>query len=148
MLYAIGYGQLTPPVLRRVMDKAKVTHLVDVRSIPQSRRKGFSRRALESEFPEYMWKGDCLGGIKPGCPGTTQAGLDWLVEFQVKNTPLLLCVCHTRGFCHTHQLIAVPLLKRGIDCKHIYENEVILASSLAWSMEDDARAYDSVPLFK
>lgn len=147
-IYTIGYQKLSHDAIRAVMRKIKSEHLVDVRSIPMSRRAGFNRNQLAAAFPkEYRWEGDRLGGIKPGKPGTTREGLDWLADFSIANNPLIMCVCHAPGTCHRHVMVASPLLKRNpkIDCIHIFEDQLILASELERSIrEDDEYTYRSL----
>lgn len=149
MIYTIGYQRLSHERLRAIMQALGIVKLVDVRSIPQSRRPGFGGRQLREAFPDqYLWKGDVLGGIKPGKPGTTHAGLRWAVEAgrSFHDHILLLCVCHAPGSCHRHVLVARQLLAMETDCRHIYEDEIVLASELERALNDDDYEYKSEPL--
>jgi uncharacterized protein (DUF488 family) len=51
-LATIGYELATPATLITALRKAKVQLLVDVRAIPNSRRPGFSKRALAAATDE------------------------------------------------------------------------------------------------
>ncbi len=145
MIYTVGYAKLDHPRLRRLLRALRAQHLVDVRSIPTSRRPGFGRHQLAAAFPEYTWQGQWLGGIKPGKPGTTPEGLHWLSS-QIDCNPLIMCLEEPPADCHRHALIARPLLKRGIDCIHVYQNELIEASELQRSLDDDDE-YDYTELY-
>ena len=121
MIYTIGYQNLTPPQLRNLMDSLRVDLLIDVRSVPRSRKRGFSQTSLLALFgTRYEWRGDRLGGRSPG---VTKAGLDELASD--KRNLMLLCLEHLPGDCHRHHAIAVPLDKRGVACLHVVDNEAV-----------------------
>ena len=131
MIYTIGYDHMRGDsgALGSVMTRLKIDALIDVRSIPYSKIPAFRKEALEHTFGNrYEWWGDCLGGRGVG---PTVAGLNALVKRQPDERLLLMCKEQAPGDCHRHFTIAVPLLRsRGIDCTHIYENQLILASEL------------------
>jgi uncharacterized protein (DUF488 family) len=51
-IYTIGYAGRTPDELIRILLSAGVTRVVDVRELPLSRRKGFSKTALGEALAE------------------------------------------------------------------------------------------------
>ncbi|HKV75659.1 MAG TPA: DUF488 domain-containing protein [Gemmatimonadales bacterium] len=51
-LASIGYELATPATLIRALKKARVDLLVDVRAVPNSRRPGFSKKALTAACAE------------------------------------------------------------------------------------------------
>lgn len=139
-IFTVGYQQLTVAQLGNVISAVDAHMLVDVRSIPNSRKAGFNRRQLEAAFPRhYRWEGHHLGGMKPGKPGTTPAGLNWLACTQdTSRRVLLLCVCQAPGNCHRHVLIAKQMISvYGIDCRHIFQDHMVRASELDRSIRDD-----------
>lgn len=69
MLFTIGYEGATVSDFIATLKATKVSHVVDIRDRPQSRRPGFSKTALQSEL---IQSGICyvhvsaLGDPKPG----------------------------------------------------------------------------------
>jgi uncharacterized protein (DUF488 family) len=130
MLYTVGYQHHTPETLRNLLDSLQVDLLVDVRSSPRSRKRGFGRAKLEGYFGKrYQWRGDRLGGRGAG---PTKAGLDELARD--RRTLMLMCMEEAPGDCHRHGSIAVRLLPR-LDVCHVFRDQVIRASSLEACIE-------------
>jgi uncharacterized protein (DUF488 family) len=121
MIYSIGYSRFTFPQVKALMDEKEITLLVDVRSVPYSRRADkydFNKNRLyKSLGKRYAWKGEILGG-KHG--PATEAGIDWLEKKHKKSCILLLmCMEDDPLKCHRLTDIGVRLLERGIDVAHI-----------------------------
>lgn len=130
-IYTIGYQRLTPRALERIADALGIELVIDVRSVPSSRKPGFSRGALSALLGDrYEWRGDTLGGR----PGPTAAGLTALAR--EPRRVLLLCLEEAPGDCHRHRTIAVPLAKRRIAVTHIFRDELIAASELQRAIDD------------
>ena len=126
MIYSIGYQTLTPDYLSNLMDSLRVDVLIDVRSVPQSRKKGFSRKALAARFgARYEWRGDVLGGR--GAGPTLKGITDLATE---KRVVLLLCLEHLPGQCHRYHDIALPLKRRGVDVWHVVDQEIVETSEV------------------
>ncbi len=51
-LFTIGYEHATPATLVRALHEAGVRTLVDVRAVANSRKPGFSKRALAAALEE------------------------------------------------------------------------------------------------
>jgi len=102
------------------------------------------RRQLESRLgSRYEWHGDSLGGRVHGRLGPTESGLDWLLT-EVADEPThtaLMCLEEAPGDCHRHHLIAVPLIDRGIDILHVYQDQIVSSYDLAISMTDGSGEY-------
>lgn len=131
MIYTIGYQRITQGQLLHAAQALDAT-VVDVRSVPSSRKPGFSRRALETALGgRYEWHGDQLGGR----PGPTTEGLAW-IERQTRSV-LLLCLEEAPGDCHRHHAIGAPLAQRGVEVRHIFRNEVFTAAELARVIDTD-----------
>jgi uncharacterized protein (DUF488 family) len=141
-IYSVGYDHMTPAELLSIMDRLKIRTLIDCRSVPQSRRPGFSRKALEKLLgARYQWQGQDLGGRGAG---PTDDGLKALELYTQRSRPeplLLLCKEEAPGDCHRHSAIAVPLLARGIEVVHIYRNELVTASELQKAIVDPNYEY-------
>lgn len=130
-IYSIGYQKLELDDLKDIAEHFDAI-VVDVRSVPSSRKKGFSRKALDDALgPFYVFKGDQLGGR---APGVTPAGIEWLKKFD--QNIMLLCMEEAPGDCHRHHDIATRLLP-SIDVTHIYQNELIQASALQRAIDND-----------
>jgi uncharacterized protein (DUF488 family) len=134
MIYTIGYQRITPDYLANLMDSLRVDALIDVRSVPQSRKKGFSRKALASRFgARYEWRGDTLGGRGDG---PTLRGITDLAN--EKRNVMLMCMEHLPGECHRYHAIAVPLKVRGVDIWHVLDDEVIETSEVMRAIASEA----------
>src|SRR3954464_1459116 len=108
-----------------VMATLKGEILIDVRSVPFSKRPGFGQAQLHKCLGDgYWWKGNVLGGRGNGA---TDTGLQSLASLGKHDRHyMLLCKEEAPGDCHRHRSIAVPLLKRyKIDCTHVYRDELI-----------------------
>lgn len=62
-----------------------------------------------------------------------------------RKTLMLVCKETAPGSCHRHKAIAVELLERGIDCHHLFENEIVPASELQKSFDNERYDYKSTP---
>jgi uncharacterized protein (DUF488 family) len=146
ILYSCGYERLRPEELVAIMDKLQIDLLVDVRSVPNSRRPGFGGKQLAALLgPRYHWNGNTLGGRGTG---PTEAGYYWLSVMPPAYRLLLLCKEEAPGDCHRHRAIAVELLRRGgPDVLHVYQNHIIEASELQRCIEerDAGREWDIRP---
>lgn len=148
MIYTIGYEALTPEVLRDTAIGLAAT-VIDVRSRPTTRRRGFGRRQLEALLgTRYQWHGDALGGFAlkegieylpypkksgiKGASGTTMEGINFLRSFP--GNVLLLCVEEAPGECHRHIVICEQFFPRA---RHIYRDEVVTACELEQAINWD-----------
>ena len=131
MIYTVGYQQHTPESMRNLLDSLQVELLIDVRSSPNSRKRGFSRKALQVYFgARYEWRGDRLGGRGKG---PTVDGLDELAK--EKHTVALMCMEDAPGDCHRHYQIGLPLARRGIEVRHVCGNEVTEPVELQFAID-------------
>lgn len=143
-LYTIGYDGMNLVEMLRVLKALKIGSVIDTRSVAVGWRPGFHgktlRIALEESGISYSWQGACLGGRRAG---PTWAGLRMLVSNfhealsltkrigqPEQSSCALLCKEEAPWNCHRHHAIAVPLLRENVDCVHIYQHQLIQASSL------------------
>ena len=70
-LFTIGYEQSTQDAVLAALRAAGVTHLIDVRAVPQSRKPGFSKRLLCASVEAAGMRYTHLRGL-----GTPKAGRD------------------------------------------------------------------------
>ena len=129
-IYTIGYQRLRLARLVEIVQKLDGV-LVDVRSVPYSHRKEFSRPSLEEALGNrYVWKGRDLGGRAP----ITRQGIDWLRQARRRRTLLLMCMEHDPADCHRHHAICARYFP---DALHIFGDQQIEARELERSMRDD-----------
>ena len=146
MIYTVGYQRYTLDSMRDLVDAIGVDLVIDVRSVPSSRKLGFSRKALSDAFgARYTWRGERLGG-RGG--GPTQSGLAELAADP--RDVLLMCMEHLPGDCHRYHAIALPLAERQIECWHVVDQELIetaqVSRAIASEAAGDGCVYDCVSL--
>lgn len=120
MIYSIGYARMTPQDLEKTLRERRIDLLIDVRSVPYSRKAGFNRKRLEEQFglEVYIWKGDILGG-KFG--PVQEAGIDYLLRLDKEGKQILMCLENDPRDCHRYEDIGVRLLEHGIDVVHLHD---------------------------
>lgn len=135
-----GYGNRGFEAFAALMKRHDITHVVDVRSVPQSSYwEDFRRPRLERILPEaglrYVYMGDTLGGIEDSpvlCkdPDAVELdplfddpklhrGLDRLIEAAQTRTVCLMCGCLRPHRCHRSRLVGEALARRGVDVRHL-----------------------------
>jgi uncharacterized protein (DUF488 family) len=132
MIKTIGHSN---HLIERFVDLLKaggVTLLVDVRSMPWSRRfPQFGRERLARSLGDagiaYVWEGEALGG-KPGQGGgytelatrpAFQAALDRVIERSRNATVSLMCAEKEPLDCHRTVLLSRRLAERGAAIEHL-----------------------------
>ena len=136
MIFTIGYQRLDNNRLMQVVGALNAL-LIDVRSNPQSRKPGFSQKALRETFgAAYLWLGDCLGGKTP----VTEHGLSQLDVYENHPTHhcLLLCMEEAPGECHPHHAICGPHFPDAI---HLFRDHGMTARELSQAFADDVEDY-------
>ncbi len=147
-IYTIGYGSRALDAFIETLRKYGAQYLVDVRSAPYSRYKPeFSKQPLEQalrrEGLHYIYMGEALGG-KPRdrsyyyANGKVNDDLLRKAEFYQKGIARLLKAAE-RGLtiaamcseekperCHRSELIGASLKEKGVDVRHIDENDALL----------------------
>ena len=140
MILTAGYGNRGFEAFVALMRRHGVTHVVDVRSVPQSSYwEDFRRPRLERILPEtglkYVYMGDTLGGV-PDSPVLCKdpdavpleplfddpklhLGLDKLVAAAQDRTVLLMCGCLRPHRCHRFRLVGEALARRGVEVVHL-----------------------------
>ena len=142
MIFTAGYGNRGFPAFVDLMRRYGVTHVVDVRSVPQSSYwEDFRRPRLERILPEnglrYVYMGDTLGGV-PDSPvlckdlevipleplfdePKLRIGLDRLVLAAQSRTVCLMCGCLRPDRCHRFRLVGEALARKGVEVLHLDE---------------------------
>jgi uncharacterized protein (DUF488 family) len=144
VIFSIGYANRKLRDFIRLLRQYGIEYLVDVRSLPYSRRwQEYTREPLSNELQQhgitYVYMGDLLGGH----PKDTSVydsrnqliyaalrekeyyrrGIARLRTAQQKGLPLvLLCAEIKPETCHRARLIGRSLLEEEINVQHIDEN--------------------------
>lgn len=153
-IYTAGYGNRGFEPFIDLLKRYGVTHLVDVRSVPQSSYwQDFRRERLQHMVPStglrYVYMGDTLGGVSNSpvlCKDPEAVplpplledprfhlGLDKLIDAAAKGDRVicLMCGCLRPQGCHRSRLIGEGLARRGISLMHIDEaGEVVSQADL------------------
>jgi uncharacterized protein (DUF488 family) len=141
-ILSAGYGNRGFPAFIELMKRHRVTHLVDVRSVPQSSYwTDFRRENLERLVPptglRYVYMGDTLGGIAESpvlCKDPEAVELPPLFDepklalgidrlLKAAESPdrflCLMCGCLRPHRCHRARLLGPALLDRGVELMHL-----------------------------
>lgn len=138
VIFTIGYGGRSAGELLEDLRVYEITHLIDVRSHPQSNwypefSAGLLTVWLPREGIEYIWLGDSLGGkvdpevkndpklyrsrpsFRPGFERVTGLITDGHV-------PVLMCAERRPAACHRSKLLAPAFEAAGFSVVHILED--------------------------
>ena len=140
-IFSIGHGIKNIALFIRELTSFDIKYLIDVRSIPYSRRNpAFNTKALETELNrheiKYLYWGAELGGFPKdaSCYGANgkvdydilktkdffrQALERLLVAEQYRHNIALMCSETNPAQCHRAKLIGMELLSRDIVVRHI-----------------------------
>jgi predicted HicB family RNase H-like nuclease len=131
MIYTIGYATLTQSKLLAIAELLDAT-VIDVRSIPRSRKAGFSKTALKELLGEQYEHIPSLGG-KPYKP--PKRALTALKERQ--DNVILMCVENNPIECHRHKLAL-----EFEQAYHIFESKLFLATDVQDAYENGTEEID------
>ena len=168
-LVTVGHGTLEADALTRLLLDAGVTHLVDVRAHPGSRRHPqFARAAMEQWLPaagvDYRWEPD-LGGRRRAAPtsrhvaltnssfrayadymetDTFTSALDLLVAGARAERSVVMCAESLWWRCHRRLIADAVVLRRSLAVEHLFHDGRLVAHAptAAARHEDDALVYD------
>jgi uncharacterized protein (DUF488 family) len=134
-IYTVGHSNLSFMKFIRLVEAHNITHIIDIRSIPYSRRAPWSNK---SRLPEllrpfkirYTYLGHKLGGKKQNIEqlskqqGVTpqaiyEQAIKVLQQLSLRNRIVLLCTESDPANCHRQHVIAQTLLNAGMKVAHI-----------------------------
>jgi uncharacterized protein (DUF488 family) len=125
MVYTVGYQSITLDDFAHIVELIRADRIIDVRSVPHSRKRGFSRKALIERFGElYIWKGDVLGGRSD----IRSQAIEWLREQE--GVTLLLCMELHPCDCHRYYEIGLRLREHGVEALHFLEGRAVTTTKL------------------
>ena len=143
-IYTVGYGNRGFPAFVELLRLFAVTHVVDVRRVPESSYwKDFSRASLVKLVPQagfkYVFMGDTLGAAR-GLPADSKVasvfnlGIERLLSAATtpERTLCLMCGCMKPNSCHRYSLISPALIAAGVEIAHIGpKNELLSQQEVA-----------------
>lgn len=145
----MGYGNLGYEAFLALIREYQFTHLVDVRSVPQSsywedfRRERLSYLLSQTEI-KYVYMGDTLGGVENSpvlCkdPGSVdieplrkepklEKGIGKLLEAAADSSKriVLMCGCLRPHKCHRSRLLGPVLVDQGADYLHVSDQGMLV----------------------
>jgi uncharacterized protein (DUF488 family) len=125
MILTVGYQGLSLEDLRATVEARGIDRIIDVRSVPFSRKPGFNKEDLRAAFGrKYLWKGDVLGGRG----AIREEALDWLARQE--DALLLMCMEADPCDCHRFYELALRLLDRGVECVHLRRGRELSTTEL------------------
>jgi uncharacterized protein (DUF488 family) len=132
MIKTIGHSNHPIEKFVDLLVRGGVALLVDVRSMPYSRRfPQFSRERLQKSLADagidYVWQGEALGGMAKGIRNYAEAAarpefrqaLDHVIETANETTLCLMCAEKEPMECHRTVLVSRHLAERGAAIEHL-----------------------------
>ena len=169
-LVTVGHGTLEADALSRLLLDAGVTHIVDVRAHPGSRRHPqFSKPAMEEWLPAagvaYRWEPDLGGRRRTTATSRNVAltnasfrayadymetetftnALDQLVEDARTERVAVMCAESLWWRCHRRLIADAVVLRRSFDVEHLFHDGKLVAHSPTpvARREGDVLVYDA-----
>lgn len=148
-IYTVGHSNLSFLKFLQLIQANKITHIIDVRSIPYSRHAPWSNKSRLPELLKpvnirYTYFGHKLGGKKrPIDEVLKQQGItpqeiyndaiQNLIRLSSRETLTLFCSEADPANCHRQHVIAQTLLDSGINVIHILKDGSLKE---AWKEEE------------
>lgn len=141
-LYTVGYERSGQAALVRALTEAGVAVLIDVRELPNSRRAGFSKRALSAALADAGLRYVHLKALGTPKEGRTAAragrmkefwsvvdrqldtdaareALDDAARIAEASTACLLCLEADHRVCHRDRVAALMAERYGFEVEHL-----------------------------
>jgi len=148
-IFTVGHSDLTFMRFLTLIQASNINHIIDIRSIPYSRRTPWSNKSRLSEILKpfqirYTYLGHKLGGKKQPIHRisrqqgiSSQAdyddGIHLLLQLSMRDKLALLCAEGDPALCHRQHIVAQTLIDAEITVLHILKNGEIKE---AWKEED------------
>ena len=139
IIFTIGHSSHDWTMFQRLLNRAAIGVVIDVRSNPASRLSHFNRAPLKQHLNAagvgYVFLGLELGG-RPGNGGAPDydqmaaaplfaEGVARVEEMAARTRPALMCSEHEPLTCHRCLLVGRRLAERGDDLAHILRDGAI-----------------------
>jgi uncharacterized protein (DUF488 family) len=139
LVFSIGHSNHDWETFKRLLEKANIGAVADVRSSPASRLPHFNRAALKNRLNstgiDYIFLGGELGGRpKDGCipdydlmaaSPLFAEGIAKVEEIAPRTRLALMCSEHEPLICHRCLLVGRRLVERGVEVAHILRNGTV-----------------------
>jgi len=137
-IFTVGHSNLNFMRFLSLIQANNITHIIDIRSIPYSRRAPWSNKSRLSDLLKpfrirYTYLGHKLGGKKQKIEhiskqqGVTpeeiyKEGIQILIQLSMQDTLSLLCAEGDPANCHRQRIIAQTLIDSGAQVSHILKD--------------------------
>ncbi len=151
-IYTIGHSNLNFMKFISLIQANNITHIIDIRSIPYSRRAPWSNKSRLSDILKpfkirYTYLGHKLGGKKQTIhtvskqQGSTpkeiyDEAIGILLQLSLRNNTALLCAEGDPANCHRQHFVAQSLIESGVKVIHILKNGTLLE---AWQEDKTSK---------
>lgn len=121
-IFTIGHSTYSiEDFVNKLLD-SKIDLLVDVRSIPYSKRAtNFNREVLQQTLTknsiDYLYRGKNLGGLYENVG--FESAIEELVELSTKHNIVLMCSEGDYQKCHRYKALTPEFEKRGKTVTHL-----------------------------
>jgi uncharacterized protein (DUF488 family) len=138
IIYTVGHSNLSFMKFIGLLETYNITHIIDIRSIPYSRRAPWSNKSRLQELLRpfkihYTYLGHKLGGKKQNIEhlskqqGVTpekvyEQAIQVLLQLSLRNNIALLCVESDPANCHRQHVVAQTLLNSEVKVVHILKD--------------------------
>lgn len=116
-IFTLGYSNKNIEVFIQKLVENNITLVVDVRSVPRSRNPQFNRayfeRYLNSRGLNYLYMGDCLGGIEIN--HNFDEAICEVIRLSEYQNLVLVCVEGDPKKCHRHSVLTPEIIKKGYE---------------------------------
>lgn len=149
LIWTVGHGLAKPELIRSILEPAGIRAVIDVRSIPYSRRnlpfsKGKIKQLVNSWGLEYLWLGENLGGLDQHVSQYFEDACDQVALLARHKRTVLLCSESGWKGCHRDYMLAGPFQDRGFDVVHLLHDGT---SQPAPTLEQRLKQADQPKLF-
>lgn len=137
-IFTVGHSNLSFMRFLSLIQANNVTHIIDIRSIPYSRRAPWSNKSRLSDLLKpfkirYTYLGHKLGGKKQKIEhiskqqGVTpeeiyKEGIQIVLRISAQDNLSLLCAEGDPANCHRQRIVAQTLIGSGVKVSHILKN--------------------------
>lgn len=137
-IFTVGHSNLSFMRFLSLIQANNITHIIDIRSIPYSRRAPWSNKSrlpdlLKPFKIRYTYLGHKLGGKKQAIKDVSKQqaitpqkiydeAIQVLLQLTLRDNLVLLCAEGDPANCHRQHFIAQTLLESGAKVCHILQN--------------------------
>jgi uncharacterized protein (DUF488 family) len=137
-VFTIGHSNLTFMKFLALLQQHNITHIIDIRSIPYSRRAPWSNKSrlpgmLKPLHIRYTYLGHKLGGKKPNLEQYAKQqqaspeeiylqAVGVVLNLSSRDHLALLCAESDPANCHRQHVVAQTLMNQGAKVVHILKD--------------------------